>query len=76
MMIRPYKPRDSARSVLLTAVHDQLPGLAVHPQGFTTLRHLTGAADTYGLVASSVFTPTSRSNMRERYQWLAVHGPE
>ena len=25
--------RDSARSVLLTEVHDQLPGLAVHPPG-------------------------------------------
>ena len=48
MTIRPYKPSESARSVLLTAVHDQLPGLAVHPQGYTTLRHLTGAADTCG----------------------------
>jgi len=33
MMIRPYKPRDSARSALLTAgyVTDD-PGLAVHPR--------------------------------------------
>ena len=47
MTTRPYKPRDSARSVLLTAVHDRLTGLAVHPRGYTTLRPLTGAADTY-----------------------------
>ena len=29
MTTRPYKPRDSARSVLLTAVHDRLTGLAL-----------------------------------------------
>jgi hypothetical protein len=34
MMIRPYKPRDSARSALLTAVVyvTDDPGLAVHPR--------------------------------------------
>ena len=35
MMIRPYKPRDSARSALLTAVSQYVtddPGLAVHPR--------------------------------------------
>jgi hypothetical protein len=32
MMIRPYKPRDSARSALLTAVRSRQSGLAVHPR--------------------------------------------
>ena len=38
MTIRPYKPRDSTRSVLLTVVHDRLTGLAVHPRGGTCTR--------------------------------------
>eukprot|EP00964_Phaeocystis_antarctica_P030385 scaffold17158_cov66-Phaeocystis_antarctica.AAC.4 len=32
MTIRPLKPRDSARSALLTAVRSRLSGLAVHPR--------------------------------------------
>ena len=44
MTIRPYKPRDSARSALLTAVRSQRSGLAVHPpRAHTALRPLTGA---------------------------------
>jgi hypothetical protein len=31
MTIRPYKPRDSARSALLTAVRYRRSGLALHP---------------------------------------------
>ena len=50
MMTRPYKPRDSARSALLTAVRNQRSGLALHPpEGYyTALRPLTGAANTRG----------------------------
>ena len=33
--------------MLLTAVHYRPTGLAVHPRGYTTLRPLAGAADTY-----------------------------
>ena len=46
MMIRLYKPRDSARSALLTAVRSRRSGLAVcTPEGYyTALRPLTGAA--------------------------------
>ena len=44
MTIRPYKPRGSARSALLTAVRSQRSGLAVHPpRAHTALRPLTGA---------------------------------
>merc|ERR1719345_698428 len=32
MMIRPCKPRDSARPALLTAVRSRLSGLAVYPR--------------------------------------------
>ena len=47
MMTRPYKPRDSARSALLTAVRNRRSGLALHPpEGYyTALRPLTGAAE-------------------------------
>jgi hypothetical protein len=50
MTIRPYKPRDSARSALLTAVHVRTKptigrALPCTPEGYyTALRPLTGAA--------------------------------
>jgi len=51
MMIRPYKPRDSARSALLTAVRNRLSGPCRAPPKGTTrpwLRPLTGAVNTRG----------------------------
>ena len=37
MMIRPCKPRDSARPALLTAVRNRRSGLALHPpEGYYT----------------------------------------
>ena len=47
MMTRPYKPRDSARSALLTAVRHRRSGLALHtPEGYyTALWPLTSAAE-------------------------------
>ena len=46
VMTGPYKPRDSARSALLTAVRNRRSGLALPPpEGYyTALRPLTGAA--------------------------------
>ena len=51
MVIRPYKPKDSAGSALLTAVRNQRSGLALHPRrvNYTALRPLTGAANTRGV---------------------------
>ena len=47
MMIRPCKPRDSARPALLTAVRNRRSGLALHPpkENYTALQPLTGAAE-------------------------------
>ena len=54
MMIRPCKPRDSARPALLTAVRNRRSDLALHPaEGYYTstrptyaaTRPLTGAAE-------------------------------
>ena len=47
MMIRPCRPRDSARPALLTAVRNRRSGLALHPpkENYTALQPLTGAAE-------------------------------